>query len=197
MRGYSLSGGRPVVSLDLSYDDASGIYVAASGSSVATAHDGVQALGLQETIGYARRLKSATLDLGVVNSGYTRHWSGGRSTHYVEGYFGIVTKDWSSHLFYSPDYYRTGAATLYGEIDGVIRLRTPWRLNGHIGKLWRLDGAPPSGPRSHTDWRVGVSTRIAGVELQIAQTGGGPQSDYYQGRSRGRTASVFMISTAF
>lgn len=197
MRGYSLSGGRPVASLDLSYDDTSGVYAAASASGVATVHDGVQPLGLQGTIGYARQLKFAVLDVGVVNSGYTRYWSGGRSTYYVEGYVGVATKSWSSHLFYSPNYYRTGGATLYGEIDGVIRLRTTWRLNGHIGELWRLDVAPPSGPRSHTDWRIGVSTRIAGVELQIAQTGGGPQSDYYDGRARGRTSTVIMISTAF
>lgn len=178
MRGYSLSGGRPVASLDLSYDDASGVYAAASGSGVATAHNGVEPLGLQGTIGYTRRLKSAVLDFGVVNSGYTKYWSGGRSTHYVEGYLGIVMKNWSSHLFYSPDYYRMGGSTLYGEIDGVIRLRTTWRLTGHIGQLQRLDAVPPSGARSHTDWRVGVATRIAGFECQIAQTGGGPQSDY-------------------
>src|SRR5436190_194451 len=40
-RGYSLSDGRPVGILDLSYDAANGLYGALSGSVVATRHDGL------------------------------------------------------------------------------------------------------------------------------------------------------------
>src|SRR4051794_35583423 len=45
-RGYSLSDGRPVGILDLSYDAPNGIYAGASGSLVATRHEGLKGLGL-------------------------------------------------------------------------------------------------------------------------------------------------------
>src|SRR4030095_5232687 len=72
LRGYSLSAGRPVGQLDLSYDDPGGFYAGLSASLVA--YHGVKPLGLQENIGFAKPLAGGpTIDVGIVNSNYSRH----------------------------------------------------------------------------------------------------------------------------
>src|SRR4051794_25476402 len=86
-RGYSLSGGRPVGILDLSYDAPNGFYAALSGSVVATRHDGLRPLGIQLNGGYAKRLSSGlTVDAGVTHSNYFAYSSKGTRKSYTEGY---------------------------------------------------------------------------------------------------------------
>jgi uncharacterized protein (TIGR02001 family) len=89
-RGVSVSDGRPVGILDLSYDAANGVYAAASGSVVATG-DGLKPLGLVLNGGYAERFRSGlNADVGVVYSHYS-HYSGVSSGRdYTELYAGLI-----------------------------------------------------------------------------------------------------------
>jgi uncharacterized protein (TIGR02001 family) len=196
-RGRSLSNGRPVAGLDLSYDDSSGIYLGGTATGVATAHSGLRLLGSQQNIGYATRTKAdPVLDVGIVNSIFTRYFSGRRAAHYTEAYFGVVTRHLSSHVYYSPRYLQRGISTLYGELDGVIEISPTWRLNGHFGVLRQLGDTPPP-PRSHYDWRAGITTQFRNFEFQLAVVGGGSSPNFYARQSQNSSAVVVGISRIF
>ena len=104
LRGYSLSGGHPVGIVDVSYDDASGLYAAASASAFASSNDGIKPLGLQLNGGYAKRLSGVTLDFGAIYSTYSNYSSRGSSSSYTEIYAGAGYKFLSSRIAFSPHY---------------------------------------------------------------------------------------------
>src|SRR5690242_13026814 len=86
-RGYSLSAGRPVAVLDLSYDDPSGFYGAMSGSAVYNSEHEVRGFGLVLNGGYATRLSSGfTLDFGAIHSSYSPYTRRGAASSYTEIY---------------------------------------------------------------------------------------------------------------
>jgi uncharacterized protein (TIGR02001 family) len=193
-RGRSLSEGRPVATLDLSYDDVTGLYLGGSATAVATAHSGVQLLGFQENIGYARRLGSGpVVDFGIIHSNYTEYFSGGYKAQYNEAYLGLITKHFSSHIYYSPNYFRRGLSTVYADADVVVRPAEKWRLNAHFGVLAPMSGDQPTG----YDWRLAVATQMGALDLQLAWSGGGPRPDYYADRPHGHHALVLGIAYIF
>ena len=198
-RGYSLSEGRPVATLNLSYDDGSGLYVAGAATAVATRHSGVKLLGAQENIGFARKIGTGpVIDLGFTNSNYSDYFSGGYKADYREVYAGLITDHIATHVHYSPHYFRGGVSTLYVDADGVLRPLPLWRLTGHIGVLTQLGGPrAPGEPHSHYDWRLGVGRRLRPFDLQLAWTDGGPGPDYYEGKPRHRGTLVLAVSYAF
>ncbi len=198
-RGRSLSEGRPVATLDLSYDSALGIYLGAAATAVATRHDGVKMLGFQENIGFARKTKwGPVVDIGVANSNYTEYFSGGSTADYTEIYAGLSAHQVSAHIHYSPHYFGRGVSTVYIDLDGAVRPAPKWRLNGHVGLLAQTRGPlAPSARHVHYDWRLGVTRQVGRLDLQLAWAGGGPQSDYYADRKRGRNALIFAVICAF
>jgi uncharacterized protein (TIGR02001 family) len=199
LRGYSVSRGRPVATLDLSYDDASGFYVGGSATGVATAHQGARLLGAKANFGYATEIEPGlVMDIGIVHSRYTEYFSGGRAADYTEAYFGLITNHFSSHIHYSPDYFRSGLSTIYADVEGVVRPVANWRLNSHLGVLTQIRGPrPPGVARTHYDWRLGVARQAGPFDLQLAVTGGGPGPDYYNGRPHRRNALVFAVVYIF
>jgi uncharacterized protein (TIGR02001 family) len=198
-RGYSLSGGRPVGILDLSYDAPNGFYAAVSGSVVATRHDGLQPLGLQLNGGYAKRLSSGlTIDVGVVHSNYSEYSSRKASKSYTEVYAGLAGKVLSSRVSVSPDYLKPGAWTLYGEIDANVPAGKKLRVTGHVGILAPLDRRRYSGDavRPELDWRLGLARDVGPVTLSIAWTGISRNRDLSEERSYGRKALIVGITWA-
>lgn len=192
-RGYTLSRGRPTASLTLSYDGPGGFYLGGSASAVA-AHAGPEFLGIEGDIGFARRLGSGvSLDVGAQHYRYSEYYSAGRSTTYTELYVGLVGRNVSSHIYYSPNYFGLHFATVYGEIDGVAPVTDKWRINAHIGALVRTDGQARPG----YDWRLGVAGDIRPFELQLAVSGGGPMPQYYGNRAHRREAVTAAISYLF
>jgi uncharacterized protein (TIGR02001 family) len=170
-RGRSLGAGRPTVSLALSYDGPEGIYLGGTALGVAARHEGLEFLGVQGNIGIARRFDSGlVLDVGIDHSRYSKYYSPGFSARYTEFYVGVVGRNLSSHIYYSPDYFGLGFATVYAEIDGVVRPAERWRVNAHIGVIVRTDGTRAPG----YDWRLGVATELRHFDLQLAVSGGGP-----------------------
>lgn len=197
-RGRSLSEGRPVAAANLSYDSPGGFYLGGSVTGVDTAHTGPELLGVEGYAGYARRLASGpTIDLGVTNTRYTSYFSGGYAVDYTEVYAGVVFNHISSHIRYSPDYFRNGVSTLYADLEGVVEPLDGWRLNGHVGLLTQLAGPHPTGKADAHDWRIGVSHKIGPIDLQVAWTGAGPGADYYAGQLHGHDAVVFGASYIF
>ena len=195
-RGYSLSDGRPVGILDLSYDTPRGLYGAVSASIAATRDDGLQPLGLQLNGGYAKRLSSGlTVDLGIVHSNYSRYSSRGPAKSYTEAYAGVAGKLLSSRIYVSRGYLKSGAWTLYGEVDANVPVGTRLRVTGHVGMLVPLDRRDTGVTyRTEFDWRLGIARNIGPITVSAALTGRGRGHDFYQERSYGRRALVFGVT---
>jgi uncharacterized protein (TIGR02001 family) len=197
-RGRSLSSGQPVATASLDYDDASGFFIDGSITGV-LGGDRPGLLGVQGNIGYATRLSSKlSMDVGVLRSQYTPSYTGDRATHYTELYLGIIRRSLSSRVYFSPDYFRGGASTLYGEIEGAIEPAKDWHLTAHVGGLIYLNRPTPyANWRNQHDWRVGVSRQLGAFDVHLNLSGGGPGHDYYSGRPRRRTALVVGATRSF
>jgi uncharacterized protein (TIGR02001 family) len=195
-RGYSLSQGRPVALLNLSYDHQGGVYGAASGSAVLGSDDAVEPLSLQLNAGYARRLPSGmVVDFGITHSSYSRYASRGSSS-YTEIYAGVSRKLLTARISYAPHYFADGYSTFYGEVDANFSPMAKLNLNAHIGLLAPLDYPGEfEKPRAQHDWRLGVAHQLGRLSLHAFVTGGGPGRDYYRGHYHDRTALVIGLSS--
>jgi uncharacterized protein Gcw-chp len=196
-RGFSLSDGRPVAILDLSYDDAAGFYGALSRSVVAS-REGLRPLSATVNGGYARRLGSRfTGDFGVIHSRYS-HYSGlasGRA--YTEVYAGVSGRDVGTRLSISPDYVGTAGWTAHGEVNGHFDLTPTLLADCALGALLPIGGGAYSGSsRLQWDARVGLTQRLGPLSLHAALTARAKGPDIYAGRAHRRTALVFGVSTA-
>lgn len=195
-RGYSVGSGDPAATIDLGYDHESGLYL--NGSATAGFDESDPALlGYQLNAGYAARISpSVSIDTGVVRSWYTRH-SSVADAHYTEVYLGVTAHGFASRIYYSPDYLRPGAHTLYAEIQSTLSLAPGWRLSGHAGLLAHLTDPPRYTPREHYDWRLTLGHELGRVDLRATLSGAGPGNDYYSGRRRSATALTFGASLPF
>jgi len=195
LRGYSLSAGNPVASIDLAYDDPGGAYAALSGSAVIGGDDAIEPLGLQVNAGYVKRLQSSVvLDFGVTHSSYSKYGSRG-STSYTEVYAGISRKALSTRVSFAPHYFESGSSTLYVEANANFSPMSKLTLFGHAGLLLPLsDQDGERELRTQHDWSIGASRQLGPVSLHAILSGGGPDGDYYHDRYHSRTKLVFGVS---
>ncbi len=195
-RGYSLSDGRPVGILDVSYDDQSGIYGALSGSIVASRDDGPQPLGFILNAGYAKRLSSGiTLDSGITHSEYSRYSYRAAARSYTEVYAGISGKYLAARIYASPDYLKHG--TMYGEVDGNLDVAAKLRLVGHLGLLVPLRESPhEESYGSDVDWRIGITRELGSASIEAAWTAVRPGHELYREHSHHRDALVLSLTYA-
>jgi uncharacterized protein (TIGR02001 family) len=197
-RGYSLSDGRPVGILDLSYDAPNGLYGALSGSLVASRHDGVQPLRFAVNGGYAKRLRSGlTVDIGAVYSRYSEYSGVATGRSYTEIYAGLAGKFVGGRVSFSPNYIGAAHRTLHGEINGHYDLSQSWFLDGEIGLLVPLSKRLyHATSRVGLDARAGIAKRLGRITLHAAITTRTKGSDIYAGNEHGRTALVVGISSS-
>ena len=195
-RGISLSGGDPVGQLDLSYDDPSGFYGSLSGSLLRSSEYGIRPLALQENVGYAKRLENGpTIDVGIINSHYSRYSAYQPSNGYTEIYAGLIGRIFSSHIYLAPNHYHWGHWAAYGEVDAGFRPARKLRLTAHIGSQVRFH--PGFGSRIQYDWRIGASREIGPVSLHVALSDGGPGRDYYDDGVHRRRALIAGATFVF
>jgi uncharacterized protein (TIGR02001 family) len=195
-RGHSLSRERPVALLDISHDDASGIYLDGSATAVLASGAHPELLGVQGNIGYSRHLGTGPfLDLGISVAHYTEYFSGDRDVDYADLYVGLVTGHLSSHVHYSPNYLGRGASAIYTDVDGAIPLTDSWRLNGHVGLLVPIEPRrEQQAVRAQLDTSLGLSRRMRNFELSLAWTMADPDFDNYAGRAHGPQAFVVGLT---
>lgn len=200
LRGYSMSAGRPVASVRLGFDDDSGLYLGGAATAVLTRDDGPRFLGYQINAGAAKRIGDLwTVDAGIAHNQLRAPYAGGFSHSYTEGYAGASRGPFSAYVFVSPNYYRSGFWTLYGQVDATVTPAEDWRLTAHVGSLNYLDSPERSYLRHKTfyDWRLGAAREIGNLELHAAVSGGAPGRQYYYDASRSRTAFTVGASLSF
>ena len=193
-RGVSVSDGDPVGILDLSYDDPSGAYAAASGTLVASSH-GIEPLSLQLNAGFARQLGAGlSADVGVVQSEYSRYSTTIHGSSYTEVYAGLTRKSLTARVHLSPHYFEAEAWTLYGELNHGLALGRKLSLNSHAGVLVPLHSTNPGETRSQVDWRVGLDRQVGRLALHAAFTGARGVRHYEEQRAHSGAALVFGAS---
>ena len=193
-RGVSVSDGDPVGTLDLSYDDPSGAYAAASGTLVASSH-GIEPLSLQLNAGFASQLGAGlSADVGIVQSEYSRYSTTIHGSSYTEVYAGLTRKSLTARVHLSPHYFEAGTWTLYGELNHGIALSRKLSLNSHAGVLVPLHSTNPGETRSQVDWRVGLDRQVGRLALHAAFTGARGVRHYEEQRAHSGAALVFGAS---
>ena len=196
-RGYSLSDGRPVAILDLSYDLPSGLYASASGSVVASRGDGVEPLRLALNGGYAATAwRDVTADVGVIHARYSRYSGLTVDRAYTEIYAGLAAKMVGARLSLSPDYLGYARWTLRGEISGHVDLSPTLGVTGIAGALVPLDERYVGSSRATWDARLGIAKRVGRVSLHAAVTARGKGGELYGAHGYRRMALIVGISSA-
>lgn len=198
-RGRSLSDGRPVATVDISYDSKDGPYAGGSATAILTGKSRAGLLGARTYAGYAARMSAGvTLDAGVTGYLFTNRYSGNRNDQYVEVYAGLSRGPLSGYLRFSPDYLGRRTSVVYADISAARQIAPDWRLSGHVGLLVQTSGAPDlGGRRSRYDARIGVTRTIGPFEAQAALTFAGPGGRYFQGPWHGRSAVALSLRRSF
>jgi uncharacterized protein (TIGR02001 family) len=197
-RGVSLSDGQPSLAVAFAYDDKSGFYAGGALIGEVTRHQGAEAFGHLEYLGYAYRLKDdgSTLDLGVNNLNYRSYgyrYSGDADA--TEVYAGWVRGLVNYYLHYSPNYFQPGSRALYGEVNGAVRLPSPLRLFGHVGVLTPLGGGYDS--KERYDLRAGLEVGFRRGQAQLAWSTAQPTRTYLDGPSQGRGVLALGVTWFF
>jgi uncharacterized protein (TIGR02001 family) len=189
-RGVSLSAGEPAVSVNVSYDRASGFYGGLSGTAGDFEGADARALSYVAYVGYAARMDAQTAwDVGLTNNGSIIRLDRRYAENYTEFYAGVSRGDISVHLYYSPKYAVEDAAAVYLEVDAATHPAPGWRLFGHAGALAPLRPTVQSyvgGARF--DLRVGVAREFRHVEINAAWTVVTPSAVYPEGYRQSPTA---------
>ena len=195
-RGYSLSDGRPVAILDLSYDLPTGLYASASGSVVASRGHGIQPLRLALNGGYATTAWPGLIaDVGVIHARYSRYSGLAADRAYTEIYVGLGAKMAGARLSLSPDYLGYARWTLRGELSGHVDLSPTLGVTGIAGALVPLDEHYVGRSRATWDARLGIAKRVGRVSLQAAVTARGKGGNLYGARNHRRAALIVGISS--
>jgi uncharacterized protein (TIGR02001 family) len=193
-RNYSLSDGRPVGIFDLSYDDESGIYAGLSASAVIS-DKGPQPLSGQLNVGYVKRLPSGTtLEVGVVQSVYSKHASTEGTRSFTEAYVGIARNWLSSRIAFSPHDFEGGASTLYGETSASFSPSSRIHLGAKIGLLLPLEARANESEKPRVDWRLSTALNAGPATLHAFLTGGSHDPEAPTERDQRGTKFVLGVS---
>jgi uncharacterized protein (TIGR02001 family) len=197
-RGYTLSAGDPVASVDVTYVDLSGLYI--SGAAIGQWRgDEARYLGFTANAGYAARIGDRwSLDAGLERAQYRPAYRNGPGYRYTQLYVGLTRAPVLARVSYSPDYLSGGAHALYFESEGSLDLARSLRLLGHAGALAIIARPVGSiGPSARYDWRLGLSRSFGSAEVHVNLSGGGPPQQYYRGAEHDRTAMTIGASFNF
>jgi len=197
-RGHSLSERRPSLSLNLAYDHPGGAYAGATLIAPVAHDEDLSRLGIVGYAGYAAALGSGpSIDLGVSASDLIGYRYPKHRVSYQEVYAGLVGDHLSFHVHYSPDYFQTGAKTLYTDLDGAIRPTDAWRIFAHLGAITPLDA--PRGPGSRKeryDVSLGVARAAPHSEVSLAWVNAAP-APRAEGKPQDRAAVVLSLAYFF
>jgi uncharacterized protein (TIGR02001 family) len=140
-------------------DHPSGLFAGLFASSVDLGSASDANLETTISAGYARRVGvDRAWEVGAVYYLYP----GSGSTSYAEGFAGLSWRDLNVRVYYTPDYFGSGAHELYVEAHATHSLSERAALFGHAGYA-RIQGR-----KSRVDVRLGVVIDLRVVNLEIA-----------------------------
>jgi uncharacterized protein (TIGR02001 family) len=166
VRGVSLSDGRAVPQLNLSYDNPQGWYAGAFASNVTLRNVG----DTQQAMGYVGYAQLIAPGLSWEAGGSKSVFRSATLYDYNEVFVGLAADRISGRLSYAPNYFGKSSHSLYAEINGNYPLTDTLRLTGHLGVLHSQtpDWLVAITPAYRADIRVGVSLDIDAWKLQAA-----------------------------
>ncbi len=191
-RGNAVNEGRITPQLSLDYDSPNGWYAGALLSPVRLSDENgnLQLIGYG---GYSGRLTpNWRWEAGILRSATSQ----GNRLDYQEVFVGVSGTEWSSRLFFSPNYAHTGLQTVYGEVSGRYRLTERYSVFAQAGRwhVWSKPGYWPM-PPDRNDFRLGLSEILGNLDIQLALTASSWRTN--GGAIQQRRAIVISGSYAF
>jgi len=175
-RGITLSDRKPAAQAGFNYDDSTGWYAGALGSTVLIAppHGPASYFQAIAYAGYAKRLPGG---VSVEAGGDYSAFAGESDINYGEVYVGAATDSLGARIYYSPRYFGQSSNSVYGEIDATQPLIDRVRLRVHVGFL-RYRYESPYGAmhivqptQNVVDGRIGLRIDLDPLQLEIAWVG--------------------------
>lgn len=199
IRGISLNGGRPALTLGLAYDHPSGVYFGASATAGDTRRFGTQFLSRSINLGYAARLsprlawEAGVIDTRVESNVFQRFKGG-----YTEAYVGLNSERLSARLFYTPRFFQRDVDAAYLDLNGNLRLSQRLRAFGHFGLLVPIGGRSGAVlPRTRHDLRLGTAIAFRRGEVQLAWVRSGAGTAYLGPRRQDADALILSATRHF
>jgi hypothetical protein len=169
IRGVSITGRRPALSLSVADDLANGVYFGGSVIGQEGPEHSPHRVGHMEYMGYAFRKDDLAWEVGADNqdiSVYTQPTK--LRLKYSEAYVGVSSEALNARVYYSPNYLRSGLNVAYAEVNGMVRPADAWKLTAHVGFFKPISGTEGTGVRrDRVDLRFDVVRRLGPAELTL------------------------------
>ncbi len=191
-RGESLSDEKPAAQLSVAYDNSSGWYAGAFGSTIQLAYQSRRNLQVLSYAGYARRTVSGpSWELGADYSAF----SGAGDYDYAELYAGIASDNVSGRIYYAPDYFRQGSGIVYAELNSARRFQNRLRWLGHLGVLRHSGSAVTYGlDRYRFDAQTGVGVDLDKISVELTWVATRHTSAGYASVDENQHRDAFVLS---
>ena len=199
-RGISQSNENPALQGGFDYAFENGFYLGTWGSTVDfdSAGDFNGSLELDIYGGWGREFgEHSSIDLGYIYYAYPGD-DNGLDGDYQEIYLNYGWRDLSIGAAYSDDYYGGSGKFLYLQANYDWNFYENWALSLHVGYNDFDEDVFLSSDKGHyTDYSVGVTTTLAGVDFGLAWVGTNLDEEDVFGYSWGDDTLVFSISKSF
>ena len=199
-RGISQSNENPAVQAGFDYAWENGFYLGTWGSTVDfdSVIDFNGSLELDFYGGWGTDIgENSSIDLGYIYYWYPGD-EGGVAGDYQEIYFNYGWRDLSLGVAYSDDYYGGAGKFWYLQANYDWGFAEDWALSLHVGyNDFDDDIFLSSDKGNYTDYSIGVTWSVVGVDLGLAWVGTNLSEDDVFDTSWSDDTAVFTLSKSF
>ena len=199
-RGISQSNKNAAVQAGFDYAFENGVYLGTWGSTVDfdSAGDFNGSLELDVYGGWGTEIgENSSIDLGYIYYAYPGD-DNGLDGDYQEIYVNYGWRDLSLGAAYSNDYYGGSGKFWYLQANYDWSFAENWALALHVGyNDFDEDIFLSSDKGNYTDYSVGVTWTVVGVDLGLAWVGTNLKKEDVFGTSWGDDTAVFSLSASF